>query len=76
MSVGVNRAQWSEEPLDWRAHFSQLSGWLESQLRGDEGYALSLAGEMSEFIRLNRAKIRQAGEVTQGKLNLAYLNLT
>ena len=58
------------EPLWWRAHFSQLSSWLGDQLRGAEGYALSLAGEASEFIRLNRAKVRQAGEVTQGKLNL------
>ena len=51
-------------------YFNQLADTLMSNLTGHEFLTLSLAGERSDFVRLNNNKIRQAGNVTQMAVSL------
>jgi len=51
-------------------YFNELSGKLFSLLTGKEILLLNLAGEESDFVRLNQARIRQAGSVKQQSLQL------
>jgi predicted Zn-dependent protease len=51
-------------------YFYALSDALFKKLEGDEQLLLGLAGEVSDFVRLNHNKIRQAGSVAQRTVSL------
>ena len=51
-------------------YFFALADALQAQLRGGETLLLSFDGEDSNFIRFNRARVRQAGSVTRRSLAL------
>jgi predicted Zn-dependent protease len=50
--------------------FCELADRLIGRLKGGEVLLASFSGEQSDFARLNHARIRQAGTVTQGYLTL------
>jgi predicted Zn-dependent protease len=50
--------------------FFALAARLASGLRGNETLLCSLSAERSDFVRFNRAQVRQAGSVTQRVLGL------
>ena len=50
-------------------YFVELADVLTSLLRGNEIYTCSFAAEDSDFVRLNRSAIRQAGSVSQRTLS-------
>ena len=52
------------------AYFLALADAIQKELRGDEIYTCWFAGEDSEFIRFNRGKVRQPGQVRQLFLRL------
>lgn len=54
-------------------YFFALADRLFAQLHGDEVLLCALSGEQSDFVRLNRAKIRQAGNVEQSTLTLTFI---
>ncbi len=51
-------------------YFFELRDACFKHLRKDDHLFLTLSGELSTFIRLNNAKIRQAGEVEQAYIGL------
>ncbi|MEW6298852.1 MAG: metallopeptidase TldD-related protein [Thermodesulfobacteriota bacterium] len=55
-------------------YFYQLADDLTASLQGAEVYLCSFAGEDSDFVRLNRNAVRQAGTVTQRFLVLTLIN--
>lgn len=64
--------------------FQALVAWLRDNVTAPEQFTLSYAGEHSQFIRFNHARVRQAGDVKQSSASLkliadgrqAELNLT
>jgi predicted Zn-dependent protease len=54
----------------WEQSFEQLCTLLLDSLNPDEHLSIDLAGEQSHFMRLNRAKVRQSGTVTDGEVTL------
>jgi predicted Zn-dependent protease len=54
----------------WEIAFEQLCGLLLGCLKADEHLSIDLAGERSHFMRLNRAKVRQSGTVTDAEVTL------
>jgi predicted Zn-dependent protease len=54
----------------WEQSFEQLCTLLLDSLTADEHLSIDLAGEQSHFMRLNRAKVRQSGTVTDGEVTL------
>ncbi|MCU1723517.1 TldD/PmbA family protein [Pseudomonas sp. 5P_5.1_Bac1] len=65
-------------------NFQALVAWLHDNVNAPEQFTLSYAGEHSQFIRFNHARVRQAGDVHQSSASLkliadgrqAELNLT
>ncbi len=57
----------------WQATFDQLVAALMDQLQPPEALKLSLVGEQSQFVRFNRAKVRQSGWVNDGELTLTLM---
>ncbi|MBY0274320.1 TldE/PmbA family protein [Candidatus Binatia bacterium] len=55
---------------DLRDSFESLARTTQSLLHGGESFELNLHGEDSEFVRLNRGAVRQAGSVVQRTLSL------
>lgn len=55
---------------DLRESFEALAAATEALLRGRESFELNLHAEDSEFVRLNRGAVRQAGSVVQRALSL------
>lgn len=55
------------------SYFRELSELLCARLTGDEVLLLNYQGETSDFVRLNKNKIRQAGRVQQQTLYLALI---
>lgn len=53
-----------------RDYFNALADALQSQLRGAEVLLLGLDGEESDFVRLNRGRVRQSGSVTRRSLSV------
>lgn len=51
-------------------YFHELSDHLTTLLKGDEVFTCSFYSESSDFVRLNRAALRQAGSVTQHQLKV------
>lgn len=56
-----------------QAYFYRLADHLQASLRGGEAYTAWLAAERSAFVRFNRGRVRQAGEVEQRYLTLRLL---
>jgi predicted Zn-dependent protease len=52
------------------AHFNDLAATLDGLLAAGEAYTARFAAETSDFVRMNRGKVRQPGSVTQGYLDL------
>ena len=53
-----------------KEQFYGLAGRLEQSLKGGETLLCNLSAERSDFVRFNKALVRQAGSVEQGYLNL------
>ncbi|MFD2643849.1 TldD/PmbA family protein [Pseudomonas japonica] len=53
--------------------FQTLVAWLRANVRATEHFTLSFAGEHSQFVRFNHAKVRQAGEVRQSSVTLRLI---
>jgi predicted Zn-dependent protease len=51
-------------------HFYALADMIAAELKGDEGFLARFSGETSDFVRFNRAAVRQAGKVEQRYLTL------
>ncbi|KRP42718.1 Predicted Zn-dependent protease or its inactivated homolog [Pseudomonas libanensis] len=55
-------------------NFKALADWLRQAITDKEQFHLGYADESSEFVRLNHAKVRQAGQVQQASLNLKLID--
>ncbi|NEO86864.1 MAG: TldD/PmbA family protein [Spirulina sp. SIO3F2] len=53
--------------------FGAIAAKLRTILKGDEAFTLKLVAETSQFLRFNRAKVRQTGRVTDGQWTLTVL---
>jgi len=53
-----------------KEQFYELTGRLEKSLKGGETLLCNLSAERSDFVRFNKALVRQAGSVEQSYLNL------
>jgi len=53
--------------------FDRLVTQLRSLLSSEESFKLRLMGEQSQFIRFNRAKVRQTGNVRDGSISLTLM---
>ncbi len=53
-----------------QTYFYELADCLVSRLQGAEVLTCSFHGEASDFVRLNRNRVRQAGHVSQHSLSL------
>ncbi len=58
----------------WEAAFDALCDRLLGAVQGQEHLSIQLSGEQSQFIRLNNAKVRQSGLVTDGRIQLKLIN--
>ena len=61
-------------PLSQSGQFEALVEWLGKAIRPPERFTLGYNGEASEFIRFNKGKVRQAGQVQQASLNLKLIH--
>src|SRR5207302_8711664 len=52
------------------AYFNDLASSIDRTLAPGEFYTATLSGETSEFVRLNRGKVRQPGAVSQAYLEI------
>jgi predicted Zn-dependent protease len=57
-----------------KTYFYSLADYITEQLKPGEVHLLSFSSEQSDFSRLNRCKIRQAGHVAQHYLNITLIN--
>ncbi|MFN2646585.1 MAG: TldD/PmbA family protein [Burkholderiales bacterium] len=57
-----------------KAAFYDLAGRLEKELERGETLLCNLSGERSDFVRFNKARVRQAGSVEQRYLTLGLLS--
>lgn len=60
--------------IDWHAHFGRLADDAARVARGAETVLLTLAAEQSDFVRFNGGRIRQTGQVVQGKLGVRLID--
>ena len=60
--------------LSQAEQFQALVQWLRQATRTPEQFTLSYDAESSVFIRFNRGKVRQAGQVQQASLGLKLIN--
>ncbi|GLZ86530.1 hypothetical protein Pres01_25810 [Metapseudomonas resinovorans] len=58
---------------DAESRFTALAESLKANLQAGEDFSLWYSAEESEFIRFNRAQVRQAGHVTQGSGRLRLI---
>jgi predicted Zn-dependent protease len=63
----------SDDLAGLEASFDQLVGGLLAALSSDELLTISLVGEQSQFVRFNRAKVRQTGCITDCQLTLTLM---
>ena len=61
-------------PLSQAEQFKGLVEWLGKAILAPEQFTLGYNGEASEFIRFNKGKVRQAGQVQQASLSLKLIN--
>ncbi|PSN17855.1 Zn-dependent protease [filamentous cyanobacterium CCP5] len=59
--------------MDWELTFNQLSEALMAQILPQESALLQLGAETSQFIRFNRGRVRQSGQVSDGTLHLTLM---
>ena len=57
-----------------REHFESLAVEITATLRGDELYTCTYNAEETDFVRLTRSAVRQAGSVSQKRLTLELIN--
>lgn len=57
---------------DLEARFTRICDLLCGELTADEALSLEFSGEASTFLRFNRAKVRQLGEVTSARVDFRY----
>jgi len=62
-----------EQVSGWESVFEQLTDLLVDNLQAEEQLSMELEGEQSQFIRFNRARVRQTGTVTDGTLRLRLI---
>jgi len=55
-------------------YFREMTEFVQGSLRGDEQFTCNFAGEDSDFVRFNRAKVRQAGSVLQLYLEIDLIS--
>lgn len=55
-------------------HFLEIARALDKSVGAGERYIASLDAEQSDFVRMNRGKVRQAGRVDQRYLRLRLVN--
>jgi predicted Zn-dependent protease len=60
--------------VDWHTHFTTLAGAIDRLVQSGETALTSFAGEQSDFIRFNGGKVRQTGQVSQGRLTLRLIH--
>ncbi|MGB3786677.1 MAG: TldD/PmbA family protein [Phormidesmis sp.] len=53
--------------------FQQLVEAIQSQLTKNQHFTLSLSGEESQFTRFNHARVRQTGQVRDGRMHLSVM---
>ena len=56
-----------------KEYFFNISEKVINSLAADEHLTLSINGENSEFIRINNAKVRQIGTVSDTELSLELI---
>ncbi|MFJ7882484.1 TldD/PmbA family protein [Pseudomonas sp. NPDC096917] len=61
-------------PLSQAEQFQGLVAWLRDAIQSPEQFTLGYDAEASEFIRFNKGKVRQAGQVQQASLALKLIN--
>jgi predicted Zn-dependent protease len=57
-----------------KQQFLELADYAIGQLRGTEALLTGFCGETSDFVRFNRARVGQAGSVTQAFLRLTLVD--
>ncbi len=57
----------------WEQTFNRLSDALQGECRAGEHFTLSLVAEDSQFTRMNRARVRQSGQVVDGAVKLTWI---
>ncbi|GAB2902467.1 metallopeptidase TldD-related protein [Paraburkholderia jirisanensis] len=62
------------EAIDRHAHLTMLAEAIERMCRRGETILSVFAGEQSDFIRFNAGKVRQIGQVVQGRLTLRLVH--
>ena len=60
--------------LSQAEQFDALVQWLRAAIKAPEQFTLGYDAESSEFIRFNKGKVRQAGQVQQASLSLKLIN--
>ncbi|WP_257757663.1 metallopeptidase TldD-related protein [Burkholderia glumae] len=66
--MGAVRAARRAGSIDWHGHFMRLADEADARRLADETILLWFAGEQSDFVRFNAARVRQTGRVVQGRL--------
>ena len=61
-------------PMSQAEQFEALVQWLRTAIKAPEQFTLGYNAEASEFIRFNKGKVRQAGQVQQASLSLELIN--
>lgn len=61
------------QPVNLEMTFNLLVEALMAQVKSNEAVTLTLVGEHSQFIRFNRARVRQTGLVADGELRLTLI---
>jgi predicted Zn-dependent protease len=56
--------------VELQGRFLELADHIKSRLHGSEDFLAEFSAEKSDFVRFNRAKIRQAGRVTQRSISI------
>lgn len=56
--------------MSWLQHFDALADHLSTGLPSGEGFTLSLEAEDTSFVRFNRGRVRQPGDVRQARVSL------
>jgi hypothetical protein len=59
-----------KEIVNMEAYFNELASLLDRSLAPEEVYTCAFDAEASDFVRMNRGKIRQPGSVLQRYLRL------
>ncbi|HEY9763205.1 MAG TPA: metallopeptidase TldD-related protein [Trichocoleus sp.] len=62
------------QTVNWERTFNQIADLLTQRTLAGEHALLHLVGEESQFTRFNRGKVRQTGQVTDGRLRLTVMS--